>query len=178
MHPIVSITARKPRCSWRKRATEEMRERSASQAGCAGIWASSDAEQTSWLGDSDAENGCDGGRGKGEGQARFEHDARPDGIEAMSLTGGMRSVFAEQHAEATRTHRRVAADCGYAARLRAQSGARQGLMRGKPSAKPPRSSAAAPDSVRGENKLSTRFDGGEGAGRRPEVISITGKHVT
>jgi len=31
-------------------------------------------------------------------------------------------VLAEQHAEATRTHRRVAADCGYAARLRAQSG--------------------------------------------------------
>jgi hypothetical protein len=87
-------------------------------------------------------------------------------------------VLAEQHAEATRTHRRVAADCGYAARLRAQSGARQGLMRGEPSAKPPRSSAAAPDSVRGENKLSTRFDGGEGAGRRPEVISITAKHVT
>jgi hypothetical protein len=42
----------------------------------------------------------------------------------------LRSVLAEHHAEATRTHRRVAADCGYAARLRAQSGARQGLMRG------------------------------------------------
>ena len=38
-------------------------------------------------------------------------------------------VLAEQHAEATRTHRRVAADCGYAARPRAHSEAPKGDAR-------------------------------------------------
>ena len=67
-------------------------------------------------------------RDKGEGKARFEHDARRHSGEAMSLTGdaALRSVLAEQHAEATRTNRRVVPDCGYAARLGAHSSARQG----------------------------------------------------
>jgi hypothetical protein len=41
----------------------------------------------------------------------------------------LRSVLAEQHVEATRTNRRVVADCGYAARPRAHSEAPKGDAR-------------------------------------------------
>ena len=59
---------------------------------------------------------ADGTKAKAKPASNTTHDRHS--VEAMSLTGGMRalrSVLAEQHAEATRTNRRVVADCGYAA---------------------------------------------------------------
>jgi hypothetical protein len=149
-----------------------MRERSASQAGCAAdLGFISDAEQSSGLGDIDAEMvaTADGTKAKAKPASNTAHDhtaSKPCFYQA----GCGRCGPCSQSSTLKRLERTAAwwPTAATPRRLRAHSGACQGLMRGIEAFGEaiPIVAAVDPDNLRGENTQSASFDSREGSGQR------------